>query len=1016
MFLRETTDWLLSLVDRDPKVPLSETAPVGPYDGVHNYLWWLTQASRADLGSERFIGADGAPVAHPNALLYVLLRHSLLAALESSALAAATVHGAQQFSVVDRDPLIANIGDEQHIQRRDYLEVDASRLGVARTRTSLADWVLTGSRLPRDTRPSAAERLAEVQDAVGALTNVPTARLERLMAEHVDVCSYRLDAWITALYLQRLDLIRSRANAPGLHLGAFGWVENLRPASGRTTVSPDSLPVALRDGIRGSLFEDSRNGGFIHAPSLAQATTAAVLRNGYLSHASPEQPRPFAVNLSSARMRDAMALTAGVRAGQPIAALLGYQFERGLHEGHPGIELDQFIFVLRDRFPLLSGRISEVPPGTSAEQIEARNVVDGLALADTTRGHSYPYGITGLPAAGTAAAVAISAEVDRIHDALDATSDLLIAESVHQAVQGNLSRTLAAQQALTSPAVPPDPDVVRTPRSGRVLAFRAAIALDPNAVAGWHSPLTPRARANAQLNHWLTLHLPSPDAIGWTAQIGSSPPESHTLGQLGLEPLDVVLMSGDRLGDRSSELERFIARRVASAHQLDESPSVDFASAPSGATSLGRLQPLLSRLRRLITSARAAHAADWRRAADEQSATPGDPTGSATGPAPLIQFADLVDRLQRSRTSMELAKAELLAALSAAEPLRNALDADPSTLANPAWTPALDRIREALFALELFGIPEAVPADGTSISMPLIDRLVTQGKLVAVLVDERLTRAADLLTSPLFAPLPINEVERTIEIVRRNGVLRERYLEAARAMLGPAFVIIPLFAFAADQAAEISGSLMTAPAPAGAVEEWMLSLARVRPRIADLAWIAAATRWAGTPLQDPACAQLPHQPGAPWIGGAFGSPLPPGEWLSLMVIGASALSGPVQAGLLIDEWTETVPVDQETTGVAFNFDRPNAVAPQAILVAVPPVLRGNWEWDDLVGSVHEALDLAAIRAVEPDALLSRAEDAPSPSGDYFQGLPAILAEFTSGRIVTTDFAARVAAVVGQLNS
>jgi hypothetical protein len=75
----------------------------------------------------------------------------------------------------------------------------------------------------------------------------------------------------------------------------------------------------------------------------------------------------------------------------------------------------------------------------------------------------------------------------------------------------------------------------------------------------------------------------------------------------------------------------------------------------------------------------------------------------------------------------------------------------------------------------------------------------------------------------------------------------------------------------------------------------------------------------------------------------------------------------LQAGLVIDDWTETAPADQETTGVAFNFNRPNAVAPQALLVAVAPVLRGHWTWDDLVGSVHEALDLAKLRAVEPQS-------------------------------------------------
>ena len=111
--------------------------------------------------------------------------------------------------------------------------------------------------------------------------------------------------------------------------------------------------------------------------------------------------------------------------------------------------------------------------------------------------------------------------------------------------------------------------------------------------------------------------------------------------------------------------------------------------------------------------------------------------------------------------------------------------------------------------------------------------------------------------------------------------------------------------------------------------------------------------------------------------------------VDLLIVGAAAAGG-LQAGLVIDDWTETVPADQETTGVAFNFNRPNAVAPQALLVAVAPVLRGHWTWDDLVGSVHEALDLAKLRAVEPDRLFGRALTGPATDGAYFQALPAIL--------------------------
>jgi hypothetical protein len=120
---------------------------------------------------------------------------------------------------------------------------------------------------------------------------------------------------------------------------------------------------------------------------------------------------------------------------------------------------------------------------------------------------------------------------------------------------------------------------------------------------------------------------------------------------------------------------------------------------------------------------------------------------------------------------------------------------------------------------------------------------------------------------------------------------------------------------------------------------------------------------------------------------------------------AGATAGPLQAGLVFDDWTETVPAANETTGVAFNFNRPNAMAPQALLVAVAPKSRGRWTFDDLTGCVHEALELAKLRAVEPDALVGRHANEPAPFGSYFQVLPAVLSQFTAGRLPTVDFGA-----------
>ena len=61
--------------------------------------------------------------------------------------------------------------------------------------------------------------------------------------------------------------------------------------------------------------------------------TAAILRSGYLSqHAEPDVENRMAVNLSSGRMRLALSLIEGVRAGNDLGALLGYRLERFLHE------------------------------------------------------------------------------------------------------------------------------------------------------------------------------------------------------------------------------------------------------------------------------------------------------------------------------------------------------------------------------------------------------------------------------------------------------------------------------------------------------------------------------------------------------------------------------------------------------------------------------------------------------------------------------------------------------------
>jgi hypothetical protein len=71
----------------------------------------------------------------------------------------------------------------------------------------------------------------------------------------------------------------------------------------------------------------------------------------------------------------------------------------------------------------------------------------------------------------------------------------------------------------------------------------------------------------------------------------------------------------------------------------------------------------------------------------------------------------------------------------------------------------------------------------------------------------------------------------------------------------------------------------------------------------------------------------------------------------------------------VDDWTEFIPNINEVTGVAFNYDQPNATSPNTLLLAIEPTGSDNWDWDVLMGIMEDTLRRAKSRAVEPAQLL-----------------------------------------------
>ncbi|MGE5830970.1 MAG: hypothetical protein ACM30G_21795 [Micromonosporaceae bacterium] len=1107
--------------------PLSETDPVRAYtpDG-RNYLRWLADLAGTNLEAvRRELGftADRRPAA----LLYLLLRHAVLLGWAEAARRLAVAAGSPQ-APSPVDPLFVHIG---------LTNPDAPSESRFRQLYS-PDPVVTGTPdallvdfLPTtlDGRPATAALTEQVQ-ALGVLADLPTARLERVLVEHLDCATYRLDAWQLGLATERLAELRFGADGGsparrGVHLGAYGWLEDVRPQP--RTLEPVELSGQLAQIFNppGStpLRHDPANGGFIHAPSPAQATTAAVLRAGYLSNATPDAPGPFAVNLSSERVRVALTVLDGLRQGQSLGALLGYRFERGLHDRFAEAELDSFIGALRGAFPLRAGRLAETAadPGTPTGLVEARNVIDGLALVrrvTRTPDATYPFGVAGLPPASPAPRAAIDAEVRRVLEIHDAVADLAVAESTHQAIAGNAERASATLDAFSTEGFPPDPAVVRTPRSGVTLTHRFAVEF----TTGLNPPNgNPRARAEPAVDAWLPNVLPAPGnvvvTVTWTdPATGTARNSEVSQVDLGLGPIDLLWAVRPAGEAAMTDLDdRIVGVVVNRDHpRPDAELAIRYTQRVGGKVTFLELSPLVAALRGLLTTSRAlrpsdlvpaAGVSDVDRAADEAVSLP------RARPAAVRQDLDVL----RTTVATYVTDLSALVPDPPAAPARAALLSGIDTLLRryaelaasagnfglvrsgwgelTAWRRTVfrdilaavaetaDRMARALTAADALiaqydALPSSAPADQRFRLLQQAERLVTttptspppaQPSQLRTIVGNRrdtfnsrlqqLRQVATTSTTTLSgllaevaALLPLSDVDPTglvltpyedrvvtfagdllrrakallAEIVVRlagadqalaeydQAVLGPDRVEAGvaalKALLGDDVLAVPEFTATAALAAQLRDARTDSPAlvshlvTAGRdfpVDDWLHGVARVReaPRLWERVMVLSeALRGIDLPTLTPI--QLPFRAGDHWLGMEFapGTAITEDRLLYTAQYGNAPPSDQQRCGLLLDEWTEVVPAEHETTGIALDLDRPDTEPPQAMLLVVPPVRTGAWQVDDLVAAITETFELARLRAVEPEHLDDTA---------YAQLLPATVMSATRRPItISTDLA------------
>ncbi|WP_434811094.1 hypothetical protein [Microbacterium sp. bgisy189] len=804
------------------------------------------------------------------------------------------------------------------IATRDPIAADA----LARLREHLP-WITRAGRLaPRITgrglfgpgpRSAAREILAALVAYLAALEVVRRARLgiarladaedadirAAVFAGALDVCSHRFDAWATALASGRLA--RLRRDAPtGISIGAYAWVEDI-------TLTPRAA---------GDDPQEAGGVGWVQAPSPRHAAAAAVLRSARLTHAPADGPDdPLDLDVSSTRTREATAIVRGMRAGQELAALLGYRFERWLHETDPS--LNRFVPALRALAPLTVGR--ETPTVTAEPSLVLTgSVVDGRVLpqkaAELGAQLTDPARLGGVRVADDVEIATVSTLVARLAQVADAVADLLLAEGVQQLVTGDRARAAAAMDALSGELLPEEPEIPvaageRAGATARVAILGGAEAA--GAADGWQAGI--RAAAHPFLEAWCRSVLGRADRIVVARTAGG---QNRLLAPFGLSALDLVV-AADGTPEGLGRLWARLRRRRPTL------PLAPFLGRPTGTgrISLGEAWQLASAARAVL--------------------------GGARGAEP----DDLVAAGARSELARHtLDTAALTARLDA---VLDGLDAVVAALPDPA-SATVPRLRVAADALAAIGVGDTtdpdvlVPADGDADGADSALRaFVADG---AATLDRRRARARTLAD---------------------DG----RTAEALADLLGPLPVVQRLVP--PPTGAAIVHARVPAAASAG-IRRWVARMGTVRPPVGRWTTLAAIRRATGRAGELAAAVFVPPPHPPAWFGDAL-PPDGVATSIVYESLPGFAASGAIAGLILDDwaehrpalrtvsSPEEETPSRQESlveTGLALHANAPAARAPQALLLAVSPD-DGGWSETRIDAVLAEVRGLLRMRLATP---------------------------------------------------
>ena len=843
-----------------------------------------------------------------------------------------------------------------------------------------------------------------------------------LVSEFFDVFTHRLDAWIAGVF----EHIREKKFNKHPKIGAYGWVFNLKRTERREVdnatkskikemkLIPEGAPNDLK------IYQNIDEGGYIVAPSVQHAVTAAVLRAAYLKTQKNKEDSHMCINLSSMRTRQALRMVEGIKQGMSTGVILGADMERYLHEAYKmnsNCEMDQYIYPLRMLFPQVVNLQSE----DERAHDYAMHVINGEALLNTfmekwnnngsvvswletkyqvNRNKQDPEDCiewfidldkeTGIATKNSGAhRTCLFKLIERMVDSYDALNDLLLAEGVHRLVMGDLTSYSAINNFMAEgKGNLPEPAILDTPMEYVVVSNKVGVAFPECKTP----PVKPMCLAEPSINLWLEQLTGKLDNILFYIETKNAQEktefESCTLKELDIKPIEYLYFSSNEtlfltyIEARWRVKYNRFAEKIKLHTGKPEEYTEDIVYFNDQGETIADLFTIyedelrISRLRGIILQS------GEMRANDLVASAYGD-----YDPEMTIDIKDLKLRYDSLREYLDLLSIKMQSSI---ENL-NVPDAyDDATIAGmykdlcdcaaSGMFNSLPEFNPEMFVYELNSQAEKIKYHIDPIAQALvIDRAVElQQKFIKTYknVYEELTGR-------------ISEAE---EMVARNSseiYTSEQYVQAIKKLLLNNFKVCPRFTlhYALTRDKRIAYDSMLEKGISCyknlnelSFEEWQFDVAEVREPMKMWHHLSMFQTVSGGSTGKVSILQTGSE-GVPveekWLGCKVEQEADLQDVDSLVIYNSEALTkwGTVDnrpafnSGLIIDAWSEFIPYKKQTAGMVFHCDQPDNEAPQALLLALNTKYaktREKWQIDDIPELLDFTRFLLMNRAVEPD--------------------------------------------------